>query len=161
MNGLAGHGARLLVVLLLVVVAGCAPRTPGEDSWREDALRALSDVRSSLQTSRLALGQSADDRLFDTYLQTVVVDAEETAGAASQKFAGFQPPRAERERYDAVTGQLEAAASLLSEVRIAVVAGNEGQFADLSSQLRDAAESLERLDHDLRHPPEDPAGGAT
>jgi hypothetical protein len=64
----------------------------------------------------------------------VVVDAEEAAGAPSDKFAGFQPPRSERERYDVVTGQLDAAASLLSEVRIAVVAGNEAQMPD-----RDAA----------------------
>ena len=148
----------LVAVAVVALATACAPRTPGEDSWREDALRALSDVRSSVQVTRVALEQASDDRLFDRYLQTVVVDAEEAAGASADRFAGFQPPPSERERYDAVTGQLDAAAGLLSEVRIAVVAGNQGQLPDLLTQLHDAAQSLEQLDHDLRHPPEDPAG---
>jgi len=151
----------VVAVALVVVAAACAPRTPGEDSWREDALRAVSEVRSSVQVTRVALEQASDDRLFDRYLQTMVVDAEGAAGASAEKFAGFQPPRSERERYDAVTGQLDAAAGLLSDVRIAVVSGNEGQLPELLTQLRDAAQSLEQLDHDLRHPPEDPAGASS
>ena len=147
-----------VAVAALILVTACAPRTPGEDSWREDALRALSDVRSSVQVSRVALEQDAEDRIFGRYLQTVVVDAEKAAGASADKFSGFQPPRGERERYDVVTGQLDAAAGLLSEVRIAVVAGNEGQLPDLLTELHDAARALERLDRDLRHPPEDPTG---
>ena len=148
-------------VVVLMLAAACAPRTPDEDSWREDAQRALSDVRSSIQSAQVALRQGSDGRLFDTYLQTVVVDAESAAGASSEKFAGFQPPRVERDRYDVVTGQLDEAAGLLSEVRIAVVAGNEGQYADLSSQLSDATDALERLDQDLRHPPGDPTGAGS
>ncbi|MDQ4055394.1 MAG: hypothetical protein M3237_22255 [Actinomycetota bacterium] len=156
-----GHIGGLLAVVVLVMAMACAPRTPGEDSWREDALRALSDVRSSVQVTRVAVEQAADDRIYDSYLQAVVVDAEEAAGASADTFAGFQPPRSERERYDVVTGQLDAAAGLLSEVRIAVVAGNEGQLPDLLTQLHDAAESLHQLNQDLRHPPEDPAGAAS
>ena len=57
-----------------------------------------------------------------------------------------------------MTGQLDAAVGLLSEVRIAVVAGNEGQFPDLSARLHEAATALDQLDQDLRHPPEAPAG---
>jgi hypothetical protein len=153
------HCAGAVVALLVVTLAAaCAPRTPDEDSWREDALLALSDVRSSVQAVRVALQQSDEGRLFDSYLQTVTVDSEETAGGSAQKFGGFQPPRAERERYDAVSGQLDAAVSLLSEVRIAVVAHNEGQFAELTAQLLDAVHALDRLDQDLRHPPDDRAG---
>jgi hypothetical protein len=153
------RGAALLAVAVLIaLVAGCAPRTPAEDTWREDALLALSDVRSSVQVTRVALQQSEAGRLFDPYLQTVAVNAEETAGGSAQKFGGFQPPRSERDRYDAVTGQLDAAVSLLSEVRIAVVADNEGKYVELAAELLDALKALDRLDQDLRHPPQDPAG---
>ncbi len=147
-----------VVTLLLVLVSACAPQTPEEDSWREDALLTVTDVRSSVQTARIALQQSADDRVFDSYLQTVVLDAEDTAGSSSQKFGGLQPPRQERERYDAVTGLLDAAVGLLSDVRIAVVARNEGHYDDLAALLQDTVTSLDRLDHDLRQPPTDPAG---
>lgn len=153
--------AAVLGVLLLLVVTACAPRTPDQAEWRAHAVLAASDVRSGVQVARVALQQSADDHIFDSYLQVVAVDAEGTAGSAADTFAGFQPPRAERQRYDAVTGQLDAAAGLLSEVRIAVVAGNEGQYADLAVELHDAARSLEQLELDLRHPPEEPAGPAS
>jgi hypothetical protein len=153
--------AAIVAVVVLLLATSCAPRTPDEDSWREDALRALTDVRSSVQVARVALEQAGDDRVFDSYLQTVTLDAEEAAGTSSEKLAGLQPPRTERARYDAVTGQLDAAASLLSEVRIAVVAGNEGQFPDLLTQLHDATRSLDRLEDELRHPPADPAGAAS
>jgi hypothetical protein len=68
---LSGLVAALLAVL---TVAGCAPGTPDEDSWRDDATRAVGDVASAVQTARLALVQSLEENLPDPYLQTVMVD---------------------------------------------------------------------------------------
>ncbi len=143
----------LVVGVLLISVQGCAPGTPDEGSWRDDARRAISDVSSSLETARLALEEDTNGHLFDTYVQTVAVDAEELAGSSSEKFASIQPPEAERQRYDVVTRQLGDAADLLGEVRIAVVAGHPASYSELIEKLEEAATGLDKLDQDLRHPP--------
>ena len=44
-----------------------------------------------------------------------MVDAEDGVGTAGDAIGAEQPPRAERERYDAVTGQLDEAASLVDD----------------------------------------------
>ena len=142
-----------MLLPLVVLMAACAPSTPDADTWRDQARRAVSDVSSALQTARLALEEDGKDHLFDNYLQTVAVDAEEIAGTASDGFANIQPPDVERERYDVVTAQLDDAASLLSEVRIAVVAGHSGSYPDLIDKLEEAVTGLDKLDQDLTHPP--------
>lgn len=141
------------VLALALVTSACAPGTPDGDSWRIDAQRALGDASSAVSTAELALRQSDDDRLFDTYLQTVVVDAEAAVSAAADVIGGKQPPGSERERYDAVTGQLDEAASLVSTVRIAVVSGEAERYDALAARLADAAEALQGLESDLEHPP--------
>jgi hypothetical protein len=142
-----------LLVAALVVLSACAPGTPAEDSWRDDARRAISDVSSAVQTDRVALGADRDGHLYANYLQTVVVDSEDTAGSSADSFASVQPPELERERYDVVSTQLDDAASLLSQVRIAVVAGHTGSYPDLLQKLSEAAAGLDKLDVDLSHPP--------
>ena len=136
------HG---LVVLALVTglqtVVGCAPGTPDGDSWRIDAQRAVSDASAAVQSAELALNESRQDRVFDRYLQTVVLDSERALGAADDHIAGRQPPRAERERYDAVTGQINAAADLVTAVRIAVVDRETYRYDGLAKSLADAAPS--------------------
>jgi len=142
-----------LTLPLVVLIAACAPSTPDADAWRDQARRAVSDVSSALQTAKLALEEDAKGHLFDNYTQTVAVDAEEIAGSSADGFASVQPPEVERERYDVVTAQLDDAASLLSEVRIAVVAGHTGSYPDLIDKLAGAVTGLEKLDEDLTHPP--------
>jgi hypothetical protein len=146
----------LLALLAAPAVVACAPSTPDEDSWRLHARRAVSDVASSVETARLALEQALDDRILEAYLQTVVVDAEESAGTSSQTIAGEQPPREERERYDVVTGRLDEATSLLAEVRIAVVDGRSAAYPRLVEELRTTAVHLDTLEKELLHPPRKP-----
>jgi hypothetical protein len=141
------------LVSVVVLAAACAPSTPDENSWRAAARRAISDVSSAVQTARLALREDEEGHLYGSYVQTVAVDAEELAGSGADSLASVQPPEAERQRYDAVTAQLDDAASLLSEVRIAVVAGHTGSYPDLVEKLADAVEGLDKLDQDLMHPP--------
>jgi hypothetical protein len=151
-------GAVAAVLFGALMTSGCAPGTPDGDSWRIDAQRAVSDAASAVHSAELALRLHGDDKLFDRYLQTVLVDAEEGAGKAGQTIGSKQPPRAERERYDTVTGQLDEAASLLSTARIAVVDRETSRYDALADRLADAAEALSRLEDDLQHPPMSPAG---
>jgi hypothetical protein len=128
---------------LAFVLSACAPGTPDADSWRADARRALGDASSAVSAAELALRQHQDGRLFDPYLQTVVVDAEAAVAKAADTIGGRQPPRSEREQYDAVTGQLDEAAGLASTVRIAVVDEDTRRYDGLATRLADAAEALQ------------------
>ena len=103
---------------------------------------------SEVATVQLALEQR--DGLFGTYLQTVVVDAEEGAGQAAQKLSAVQPPGPEVERHAEVTSELQDAASLLTDVRIAVVRGAPVQ--EYVGQLADVADTLDRLEKSLERP---------
>jgi hypothetical protein len=139
---------------LVFTLSACAPATPDADSWRADARRALGDASSAVSSAELGLRLGLADRIFDPYLQTVVVDAEEAVEQAASAIGGKQPPSSERERYDAVTGQLDEAASLVSTVRIAVVDGDEGRYEGLATRLDETADALHALESDLQHPPQ-------
>jgi hypothetical protein len=141
------------VLAIAVATTGCAPGTPDGDSWRIDAQRAVSDASSAVQTAELALRQHGRGRVFDRYLQTVLVDAEEGVGKASDAIGSKQPPRVERERYDAVTGQLDEAAGLVSTARIAVVDRETDRYEALADRLASAADALQKLQDELQHPP--------
>jgi hypothetical protein len=142
-------------VALVLAVAACAPGTPDEDSWRDDATRSVGDVASAVQTARLALEQSGRGRLPDAYLQTVLVDAERTGGMAAEKLSSVQPPDVERRRSGDVLDRLDQATGLLTEARIAVVAHDTGEFADLAHRLHTTATDLHSLEAALEHPPEE------
>jgi len=142
----------LLGLPAVPAVASCSPSTPDSGSWRLHARRAVADVLSNVQTARLALEQSREDHVLDAYLQTVAIDAEEAAGKAAQTLESEQPPRAERERYDAVTGKLDEATGLLGDVRIAVVEGRSELFRGLVEDLQATAGQLDTLEKGLGHP---------
>lgn len=143
----------LVCVLAVLAVTACAPGTPADDSWRDDAQRALSDASSAVQSAELGLRQARQGRVYDRYLQTVLVDAEGAAGAAGTSIGGEQPPTSERHRYDVVTTQLDDASSLVTTARIAVVDRETGRYGALADQLAHTAASLEKLELELRHPP--------
>ena len=144
-------GAGLAVLSL---VTACAPGTPDGDSWRIDAQRSVSDASSAVQTAELALRQNRRGHVFDRYLQTVLVEAEKAVGKAGDAIGSRQPPRAEEERYQTVTGQIDEAASLVSTARIAVVDRDSDRYDALAGRLEKAAEALKTLEDDLQHPPE-------
>jgi len=146
------------VGLVLGLTTACAPGTPDGDSWRIDAQRAVSDAAGQVHTAELALRLHGQGRVFDRYLQTVLVDAEEGVGTAGDAIGSRQPPRPERERYDTVTGQLDEAAGLVATARIAVVDGETARYDALADRLADAGAALLRLEDDLQHPPAAPAG---
>jgi hypothetical protein len=142
-----------LAVAMAAATVGCAPGTPDGDSWRIDAQRAVSDASSAVRTAELALRQHSRGRVFDRYLQTVLVDAEKGVGKAGDAIASRQPPWEERERYDTVTAQVDEASSLVSTARIAVVDGETDRYDALADRLADAADALRKLEENLQHPP--------
>jgi hypothetical protein len=152
-RGRAARAAGLLVAVIVSITTGCAPGTPDGDSWRIDAQRAVSDAASEVHSAELALRLHERDRIFDRYLQTVLVDAEKGVGTASDAIGSEQPPKPERERYAAVTGQLDEAAGLVATVRIAVVDRETDRYDALADRLAETADALSKLEDDLQHPP--------
>jgi hypothetical protein len=143
----------VLVAGLVAGLAACAPLTPDEDSWRVDARLAVSDVSSQVSTARLALEQDRQGHLLGGYLQTVAVEAETNAGASAEKFSALQPPRGEVSRHTGVSDELDRDTGLLTDVRIAVVAGDQDQYAGLVRQLASASDRLDALREQLEHGP--------
>ena len=141
--------APMVGALVVAVVTGCAPGTPDEDSWRDDAVRVTGDVGSAVATVELVLRQR--DRVFGNYLQTVAVDAEDSAGKAATRLEAVQPPDVELDRNDQVTTALDDATSLLTDVRIAVVRG--APLAHFIPQLSSTADDLDELESSLHQPP--------
>jgi hypothetical protein len=142
-----------MLIMLIMVMSACAPGTPDGDSWRIDAQRGVGDASSAVQSAELALRQHVKGRVFDRYLQTVLVEAEQGVGKAGDAISTRQPPRAERERYQTVTGQIDEAASLVSTARIAVVDRETERYEALADRLAKSADALQQLEADLEHPP--------
>jgi hypothetical protein len=147
-----------VLILVIGLTTACAPGTPDGDSWRIDAQRSVSDAAAQVHTAELALRLHGQGRVFDRYLQTVLLDAEKGVGTASDAIGSKQPPRAERERYDTVTGQLDEAAGLVATTRIAVVDRETDRYDALADRLADAGDALLQLEDDLQQPPAANAG---
>jgi hypothetical protein len=118
----------------------------------------VSDAASAVHSAELALRLRTEDKVFDRYLQTVVVESERAVGAAGDAIGGKQPPRSERERYETVTGEIDEAAGLVSTARIAVVDREAERYDALADRLARAATALQQLEDDLQHPPVQAAG---
>jgi len=110
-------------------------------------------VASAVQTAQLALAESQSDHLPHAYLQSVLVDAERTSGMATQALSSVQPPDVERQRSSEVLDALDEATGLVTDARIAVVAGDSEQYGDLVTDLRRTAKDLQHLESTLEHPP--------
>ncbi len=148
-----GMSAVAGVVLLAGLAGGCAPGTPDEDSWRGDATRAVGDVASAARSAQLGLSLARHDRLPHTYVQTVMVDAERTAGMSAQTLSAEQPPDVERPRASDVNDRLEQVVGVITEARIAVVSGDSQEYAGLQARLSRMSDDLDGLEKTLSHPP--------
>lgn len=129
-------------VLLTSVLAGCAPRTPDDESWTDQALQALDDVGSEVATMELSLRLDQRDRTWGEYTKTVAVGSEEAAGLVTEGFSSAQPPPADDGEYRRVTTALSAAADVLADVRIAVVRGDRAAYPGLLRDLAKAGQDL-------------------
>jgi len=140
--------ALLSSTALLVTLTGCLATTDEAAGWREDARVAAGDTHSQLMTVRLVLVER--DGLLGRYDATVVRDAEEAVGTASDDLAKSQPPRALRPTYDRLTTLLDDAGSLVAEARTAVGERDTSRYADLVRRIERLAPRVERMEKELR-----------
>jgi hypothetical protein len=136
---------RVLVMLLLVLVAGCA-----SPAWNDDYAKkagATADAAaSSLESVRLAVEN--DSKLTRPYLQTLLTETVTSLSSVDQQFSAVQPPSEEAGKVrDEITELTSDAADevqdLLNEVRLDKIKDPDQAAADLktlSGRLRKFAE---------------------
>jgi hypothetical protein len=143
---LRGAGRVAVAGALAVVISACAPQAPDHSSWRDQAHLSVADVASNISTMSLVLRLVREGRMFGKYQQIVALNSETNAGRTTDHFSGEQPePRDDRD-YARVTTALSDASDLLSEVRIALVRRDEGEYAKLSRELAHMTTRLDRVE---------------
>jgi hypothetical protein len=138
--------------LLLVVTSGCAPQSPDRSSWTDQAHKSLDDVSSEVATVSLLLRLEDEDKVPGKYQQVVAQDSEEAVGQTMAKFGGEQPPPGEDDTYGKVTSLMSDASDLLSQVRIAIVRRDTGDFPKLREDLTTMQDQLTKQEDELEGP---------
>lgn len=132
-----------VLVVLGVVMSGCAVSEPDPSAWRDQAKQTLDDVGSEVATARLVLVQLDDGRLPSAYGVTMAADAEEAASKAEDKLSSLQAPRALGGLPDKVLTLVGKATEAVQQAREAVVAGHyDGDY--LLAELDRLGKALDR-----------------
>jgi hypothetical protein len=144
---LAAAVATLAAAAAALVLSGCLATTDEAATWREDAAVAAGDAHSQLRTVRLVLTER--DGLIGRYDVSVVWDAEEAVGTASEDLSKTQPPERLRPAYDRLGTLLDEAGSLVSEARTAVGERDPAAYDDLVRRIDGLAPKLEAMEKEL------------
>ncbi|KRF11353.1 hypothetical protein ASG90_16480 [Nocardioides sp. Soil797] len=143
--------ARLAAGLLVLVLgSGCVPATPSSSEWAGQASRALDSVAGEVATARIVLREHREDDLLAKVAVVMLADSEEAIGKTSDDITTTQRPPGHTRQYDKVTAEIDQASSLVTEVRTAVVAGDEAALPALDSKLRREEQDLSDLAGALR-----------
>ncbi len=137
-------GVAQLVVVLLILGTACAPSSPDQAAWTDQARRALASAQSEVQTLRLTLRQQGAGKTWQNYQQVVALDSEEAAGRTAESFSSLQPPIGDDDAYRRVTSLLSDASDLVTDVRIAVVRDDTGSYPGLIEDLGRMSAELDR-----------------
>ena len=139
-------------VLGLAMTAGCAPQSPDRSSWTDQAHKSLEDVSSEVATVSLLLRLEDEDKVPGKYQQVVAQDSETAVGQTMSRFGGEQPPEGEDDTYEKVTSVMSDASDLLSQVRIAIVRRDTGQYPKLRADLGKMQDQLTKQEDELEGP---------
>jgi hypothetical protein len=132
-----------VAVLLAAIVAGCS--SP-EQQLRESAEQAVREASSEVGTTRLAVQQLLDHKLWRQPAEQLVRDAEKSLSAAASGFAAEQPETEESRRtYDEVTVALDEAESSVTATRIALANGDLAAAARQLPVLDQVADRLQEV----------------
>ena len=138
--------------LALVATVACAPQSPDRSSWTDQAHKSVGDVSSEVATVSLLLRLEHEDKVPGKYQQVVAQDSEAAVGQTMSKFGGEQPPEGEDDTYDQVTSVMSDASDLLSQVRIAIVRRDTGEYPALRADLAKMQDRLTKQEDELEGP---------
>lgn len=139
--------AFLSTAAAVVSLGGCLATTEQAPAWRETARVAAGGAHSQLRTVRLVLTER--DGLVGRYDVSVVWDAEEAVGTASEDLSTSQPPERLRPAYDRLGTLLDEAGSLVAEARAAVGERDSAAYEDLVRRIDELAPKLRAVEREL------------
>jgi hypothetical protein len=139
------------VVVLAVVVSGCAGSARSPTAYRLKARNSAKAALSAVESATLAARLVREKRAFSTYVSVVLDSAERDATATESTFASIQSPSPASDKLrDQVDQVLTDASDAISKMRIAA-------RRDEWSNLLQAAQPLPKLADELQRYSELPA----
>lgn len=139
--------ATAAAVVGVASLSGCLATTDEASAWRESARVAAGDAHAQLRTVRLVLAERGG--LVGRYDVSVVWDAEEAVGTASEDLSKTQPPERLRPTYERLGSLLDEAGSLVSETRTAVGERDSAAYDELVRRIDELAPRLEAVEKEL------------
>jgi len=139
------------IALGTLALSGCVGPAPDDAAYESKAVLTAQTALSAARTALLTTRTHADDRLPRTYLEPVLVNAEQTLGSVRATFDSVQPPAtsAADELRAGLDPLLESAASDVTELRIAARRGQTSALGD-TVDLSGVADQLEAFTEEHR-----------
>jgi hypothetical protein len=134
-----------VAAIAIGVLSGCVTPAPKTADYEAKAAMSAQAAVSAARTAVVAARAYTEGKLQTSYLESTVVDAENTLGAIETTFTSIEPPpsaAADRLR-GTLDPLLQDAGSAASDLRIAV---RRNSTAALSASADDLAEAADKLD---------------
>jgi hypothetical protein len=135
----------LVAAAAVALVTGCVAPAPTTADYESKAAMTADAAVSELRTALLAEDAWARNRMTAAYLETVLVDADESLGSVTNTFDSVQPPdTTEADDLRATLDPLlEEAGSGLTDLRIAARRDDTAELESIADDLSDVTDQLE------------------
>jgi hypothetical protein len=137
----------LASVVALAAAAGCVTPAPTDAVYEHKAALSAKGAVSDVATARLAVTTWLEHRIAGTYLEVVVVDAEDSIGSVVATFESVEAPDtpASTTLHDRTTEALGRAQDALTDLRIAVRRDDRAAIEALSPRLSAIIDALQPI----------------
>jgi hypothetical protein len=135
----------LVTAAACLLLAGCVTPAPTTSAYEYKAGMTAEAAVSEVRTALVATDTYVAGRLTAAYLETLLVEAEESLGSVRSTFDSVQPPAtpdADALR-DALDPLLEDAGSGVTELRIAARRDRQDDLRTTAGDLSGVADELE------------------
>jgi hypothetical protein len=128
----------------LAVLAGCSTPEGDPSAYREEALSTIKAVDSGVQSVRLVLRLSLDQRTFGRPADDAVTTAESSVTSTAGTFTALQPPPGADDVRDAASTLLNDAQDAVAAARIAIRRNDVDGMRKAYDAASASARALER-----------------
>lgn len=139
-----------LIVVAALLLAGCVPQSPDQDTFRDRSELAIEQTVSAVESTLLVLRLLMREDMLTNYAEIAVHDAQDSLSAASGGYDALNPPRQLDQLYSSTSTLMSDASSAVTDTRIAVSRDDAGDFAKLEKQLSKLAKDLHRKLEEVR-----------
>jgi hypothetical protein len=133
------------VAVLALLLTGCVTPAPTTSAYEGKAASTAQAAVSAVRTALLAEDAYARGKLTAAYLESTLVDAEESLGSVQTTFDSVQPPdtRAADDLRGTLDPLLEDAGSGLADLRIAARRDDAAALTSTAAHLTGVADKLD------------------